>query len=65
MKLLELYIDEGICTRFNVSTPVAISKTEVHPLITSYLPMVTNKLHGIERNNNLFGTLDPKHCCYG
>ena len=51
-----LYIDEGICTKFNVSMPIAMSKTEVHelhPLVITYLPVVTNKLHGIEKKTKL------------
>ena len=52
-----LYIDEGICTKFNVSTPIAMSKTEVHelhPLVITYIPMITNKLHGIEKKKQNF-----------
>ena len=59
-----LYIDEGICTKFNVSTPIAMSKTEVHELhrlVITYLPVVMNKLHGIEKKTTtLFCTIDPK-----
>ena len=49
-----LYIDEGICSKLNVSTPIAMSKTEVHelrPLVITYIPVVMNKLHGIEKKN--------------